>query len=662
MTENLPDQALIPLLQAMMINLAAMEKELGPFSRIDTKLWQRTVAQKITTRLNQDFPFITAICGGGSSGKSTLFNTLIREKVSPMGGVAGLNRRTLAAVPKTIAEDDSFRSALEAVFKEPLEPLVSANALTHPGAPLYVETDNLPNRLILLDTPDFDTGANHTFANRQLAENALESADILIYIFTNANYNNRENSRFMSQVLTTIGRRKTFFVYRVDPGFSDEDVKAHAATVAEHLYDKNGSAEILGVYRVDENNQVADGQVPMTVTPVSPNQPPLETALEEINPRQIRFDLAHTVLTDALNQAQQITQCADYSNTALAISRDGLKSAQSVAAKEALKHLPVEALVKRFAQIWTHSDPGYIKMMRKTGRVLDLPVKGIVKSYRWFKGKPTPKKPVAAWETLSDLKIEANLLTAAATLFKQAVSHCITIELPTSGPISQKMRATIGEMTNTPNQHCQPLQGEMSATPKAGQLELTIPAHPVVADLQETLRQTTWKSISQQLSEQKAALTAINQQVDGDLQTLADQLRGQMDLWHRVREGFSAFLNILPATAAVTYILSTGDPVGAVGIKVKLASLFGLHDLYALVALPTTSGIHKADRQQLEQMLAPVAQTWLNSKLDEIQTLFETEITGPILERCEKSGTAAKDHIDAFEKGIHSCRNLLKQA
>ena len=659
---NSPDQVLIPLLKAMTTHLTAMEEVLGSFSRIDTKLWQRSVAQKVTSRLNPNFPFIAAICGGGSSGKSTLFNTLIRQKVSPMGGVAGLNRRTLAAIPKDIATNDSFRPALEAVFNEPLEPLESEKALTHPGTPLYIETHNLPNHLILLDTPDFDTGANYTFANRELAEKALESADILIYIFTNANYNNRENSRFMHQVLTTIGRRKTFFVYRVDPSFSDEDVKVHAATVAEHLYDKNGSTEILGVYRVDENNRVADGQVPMTVTPVSPNQPSLETALEEINPRQVRFDLAQTVLADALDQAEQVAQCAHRSQTILDIYRDGLKSAQSVAAKEALKHLPVEALVKRFAKIWTRSDPGYIKMMRKTGKVLDLPVKGIVKTYRWVKGTPTPKKPVANWETLSDLKIEANLLTAAATLFKQAVSHRVVTELPASGPISQKMRATIDGLTNTPNQHCQPLQGKMSATPKAGQLELAIPAHPVVADLQEILRQTTWKIISQQLLEQKTALTAINQQVDGDLQNLADQLRGQMDLWHRVREGFSAFLNILPATAAVTYILSTGDPVGAVGIKVKLASLFGLHDLYALVALPTTSGIHKADRQQLEQMLAPVAQTWLNSKLDEIQTLFETEITGPILERCQKSGTAAKDHIDAFEKGIHSCRNRLKQA
>ena len=662
MTENLPDQTLIQTLQAMTNDLATMENELGRFTFIDTQLWRRTLSQKITSRLNSDFPLVAAICGGGSSGKSTLFNTLIGQKVSPTGGVAGLNRRTLAAVSPAVAEDEALWSGLETLFGSSLEPLTSTSVLTHPGKTLSIETNNLPSHLILLDTPDFDTGAGNTFANRQLAEQALEAADILVYIFTNANYNNRENSLFMQQVLTTIGRRKAFFVYRVDPGFSDEEVKDHATTVAEHLYGQEARQEILGIYRVDENNEVAEGETPMVLTPVSSNQPLLETALGKLNSHQIRFDLAQSVLTDVLDQAEQILQCADRSRTILELYGDGLKSAQSVASKDALKHLPVEALVKRFAQIWTRTDPGYIKMMRKTGKVLDLPVKGIVKTYRWFKGKPTPQKPVAKWEALSDLKIEANLLNAAATLFKQTVSSRIKNELPLAGPIAQKMCNTIDTLVSTSRAQCRPRQEKMAATRRADQIALTIPAHPVVSDLQEQLRQATWKTISQRLAEQKTTLTTINQQVDADLQHLADQLRNQMDLWHQIREAFSAFLNILPASAAVTYVLSTGDPVGAVGIKVKLASLFGLHDLYALVALPTTSGIRKADRQQLEKMLAPVAQTWLNGKLEEIQTILETEITGPMLQLCEQNGKSAAYHIDAFEKGILACRKQLKAA
>ena len=72
-----------------------------------------------------------------------------------------------------------------------------------------------------------------------------------------------------------------------------------------------------------------------------------------------------------------------------------------------------------------------------------------------------------------------------------------------------------------------------------------------------------------------------------------------MGVWDRMRQTFAALLNVLPATAAVTYVLSTGDPVGATGIKIKLTGLLGLKDLYALIAIPATAGLKKADQKQL---------------------------------------------------------------
>ena len=116
--------------------------------------------------------------------------------------------------------------------------------------------------------------------------------------------------------------------------------------------------------------------------------------------------------------------------------------------------------------------------------------------------------------------------------------------------------------------------------------------------------------------------------MERDLAALADHLRQRMGVLDQLRQTFAALLNVIPATAAITYILHTGDPVGAVGIKVKLTGLLGLHDLYALIAIPATAGMKKADQRQLEQMLAPVAQTWLAHKLTAVQTLFEEQITG----------------------------------
>jgi hypothetical protein len=129
-----------------------------------------------------------------------------------------------------------------------------------------------------------------------------------------------------------------------------------------------------------------------------------------------------------------------------------------------------------------------------------------------------------------------------------------------------------------------------------------------------------------------------------------------MGFMDQIRQTFAALLNVIPATAAITYILHTGDPVGAAGIKVKLTGIFGLHDLYALIAIPATAGMSKADRKQLEQLLAPLARTWLAHKFTTVRELFETHITGRLLDSvgsARSKAAALTDEIDAALKTIN---------
>jgi hypothetical protein len=113
-------------------------------------------------------------------------------------------------------------------------------------------------------------------------------------------------------------------------------------------------------------------------------------------------------------------------------------------------------------------------------------------------------------------------------------------------------------------------------------------------------------------------------------------------------------LNVLPAAAAVTYVLSTGDPVGGTAVKVKLAGLFGLKDFYALVAIPVTRGMKKADRRQLEAMLGPIAQTWFDCKLKKVQMIFEQEISGELLQTVAGTVSATEQCIAVVEAAIAS--------
>jgi hypothetical protein len=84
--------------------------------------------------------------------------------------------------------------------------------------------------------------------------------------------------------------------------------------------------------------------------------------------------------------------------------------------------------------------------------------------------------------------------------------------------------------------------------------------------------------------------------------------------------------------------------VGGAGIKVKLAGLFGAKDLYALFAIPFTTGLKKADRQQIEEMLQVILHTWLKDKSKIVQDLFEQNLSGGII-RCARRQIAAADQL-----------------
>ena len=168
-----------------------------------------------------------------------------------------------------------------------------------------------------MDTPDFDTGARGQYTNRELALQSLETADIFIYIFTNSNYNNRDNTDFIAKALTGIGLRKCYLVYRVYPSFTDQEVMEHASTVAGNLYGENANDHILGIFRADEDNAVAAGEQLMSLRPLRENDTSLFDAIGSIKPQRLRMDLYSSILADVIENTQDILHYGDISCQAL---------------------------------------------------------------------------------------------------------------------------------------------------------------------------------------------------------------------------------------------------------------------------------------------------------------------------------------------------------
>jgi hypothetical protein len=630
-TENAMDSALHDDLKTLRTELPRIAELLKLEAGPEMASWCKILDLRLLTRFDPRFPLVAAICGGGSSGKSTLFNSLLEGRFAPTGGRAGMNRRVLFAVPERLADQAPFVATLVEPFGAAPEPLRKPEDLLQPGAPLFLKARPGPVDVILMDTPDFDTGAGGQYANRRSAQGALEAADLLIYIFTNSNYNNRDNTDFIARMLTGIGRRKCFLVYRCYPSFTAEEVAEHAMTVARNIYGADAERWVLGIFRADEDNRIAAGERWATLRPVVPPGPAFAQALNALDVKQLRSELHAATLADVLRDARVTLARARSSLDELQRYAAALQAVQHRCLQEALRYFPMDRVMRRFAKIWAASDPPEVKFMRRTGSLIELPLKIAIGAAGWARerlsGERPPEKPAEAFAR----RLEENLVTAATALHQQLLS-------PAVSPAAVRRISPSGEEPKAFD------EGPGDA----------VRAHPVAEPAQERLRQREFHAILQSVLARRDEIGDIGAEMERELRGLADHFRSRMGLWDKVGQTFWAFLNVLPAAAAVTYVLSTGDPVGGTAIKVKLAGLFGLKDLYALVAIPVTRGMKKADQKQLKAMLEPVAQTWFEHKFKKVQTLFEQQISGDTLQTIGQARAEAERSMAAAQKAVAS--------
>ncbi len=646
------------VLKSLAKKLPEVASKLNLEERFDICDWARALDRKLISMYSPDFPLLVAICGGGSSGKSTLFNAMVGKKVSPTGGMAGINRKVSVAISEYCLVKSDFLSSLFEHFGSFPKPLKDITDLISPGPPVYVKTKNLPKNLVLLDTPDFDTGFRDSYTNREISRQTLEVADLFIYVFTNSNYSNKDNTDFITKVFTGIGKRHCFLVYRVYPGFSSEEITEHAMTVARNIYGKDSEKYVLGIYRADEDNSVAAGEKFMQLYAVPDHQPTLSQALQKIDTEKYRTDLLKTLLHDAVQQAQQIHTCCKLSTNALRLYLDALEAIQGYCVQEALAHFPMELVMKRFSQLWLSMEPGPIKAMRKTGDVIGFPFKILVNRVK-VGGKKYPWKNLLPEKQSFKRKMEEDILRALNSLYRQVLSDKIQVTLPDRNPVATRMCSTIETTRNHDRKITDPLP-KTNRCMKKGTVTFSVAFPPALLTAQEKLRNSDWRSKVESVREQQNLIISFTDPIDDELKELVAQFRKRMGFLEKSKQTLFALLNIVPATVAVSYIFVTGDPVGATGIKVKLTGLFGLQDLYALIAIPATTGLNKADRKQLETLLSPVAKTWLTSKMDILHHIFSQQITGYLMKKGQEIISESEPVLKEIAEQIDICKKATE--
>ncbi len=607
----------------------------------------QTLDSRLLPRLSPDFPLMAAVTGGGSSGKSTLFNSLLGSTISTVGGRAGLSRRVLVAVHPDAAQRPTFLAELFRPFGTTPAPLVDRMVLTTQGPPQYVTTTALPPTLILLDTPDFDVGANGEYLNRATSEAVLTAADVLIYIFTNATYNAKHNTDFIRDQLTRIGRRPCILVYRAYASYSDAEVREHADTVAANLYGGDAmamgspsgllpEAHVLGVFRADDDNNVAAGTAPMAPRPVGRVGQPgtgrslLET-LTDLDPRALRAEQNAVMMSDVARVAAEALGLATSARELLAIHHDALRLAESHAVARSLTHLPLNAIIERVRAIFERTDSGFVRFSRTAGRVTGAPLRGLKRLF----GKRAASDNDAPSHVVDPLEhARAALVEAANELRRQTLAEELTAQT-TAGDADGRLlidriaalRAARGLVGQT-----RPLS---EATTEGGAVNLYVAAPAVLEDARAALLARSWPDSLAVIAAATDDLLDLPPALDAELERLVGDFRRDMPFFKKARAALVGSLNLVPSLLGVVYVFATADPVGGGTLSAKLSGLFGLNDLWATVSIPASSGLDEATRNDLKRVLDPVVQRWLAGRAAPLEALFREHVTGTSLAAAE---------------------------
>ena len=611
--------------------------------------WLERLATSVLPAVDFDAPvLLVAICGGGSTGKSSLFNALAGEPLSEVAFRAGLTVRILlAGHPDVLSSPEVARSLLHRLPQEPV-PWHNAEDATRPGPPLYAASRRVPCGLLLIDTPDFDTGEGERLINRERAEPVLRTAEVVIYLFTNTVYNNLSNTRFMAEVVGGIGGRPTILVYRITRAAPDAVVLEHCQHVARQMYGegsgRNGwPTEVVGVYRIHESDRVARGEdspQPLPVGDVT-QEKPLPQLLADLDIASVKrhvFDADLRVIrAGAVGDLARLEHRADEAD----LYRQALQHLMTQHALDALKAFPASEAVALATRLFLESSPAAVRVMRQTGRVVGAPFRGIRSLVRRGAEAAGLREAKAAPPDLSSAVGKA-LLAAANDLRNHLMDDHLIVSVTGEDELYAETR--LRERTRRPAPEIENLG--------AGSYNLHVPVPATVQAQADALLAQDWATTRERLRLAAEDIVGLPGDIEEELRDSVSQFRAGMGLGQRFREAFFASLSALPPLLGVTYTLLTANPVAGGGIWIQLEGLFGLNDLWALVSIPASAGLSDQDRKQLQQMIAPVFRVWLRRRAETIVDLYRDTVCQPAWDALERTPRLDDSRFEALANAL----------
>lgn len=164
----------------------------------DGEEWYELLAHKLLPQAEGDPVLVAAVVGGTNIGKSVIFNHLVAEQASGTSPMAAGTKHPVCIVPEGYRDEEQLSRLFEAFHlrrwqspKDSLQESAEHKLFWRPG-------ENVPERLLVLDTPDIDSDVE---VNWQRADCIRQAADVLIAVLTQQKYNDAAVKRFFRKAV-----------------------------------------------------------------------------------------------------------------------------------------------------------------------------------------------------------------------------------------------------------------------------------------------------------------------------------------------------------------------------------------------------------------------------------------------------------------------------
>jgi hypothetical protein len=160
--------------------------DLAPLVFDRCRAWRDLLTFKLVPHLAGEGCLVVAVAGGTNTGKSTVYNLLIRRLASPIVNTAAATCHPVLAGNARRAAQCLDGKLLPEFRPMPLEKPEDATSPDVPADALLVTTvEHLPDRMVVMDTPDVDSIDQR---NWSVAEHIRAAGDILIAVLTGEKY------------------------------------------------------------------------------------------------------------------------------------------------------------------------------------------------------------------------------------------------------------------------------------------------------------------------------------------------------------------------------------------------------------------------------------------------------------------------------------------